>query len=144
MTRVQRITDLSVSLLLLAATTAYFSGPYAFHTINLEQLQLFENTRHYFAETVAVPGGLADYLGRFLTQFCYQAWSGALIIAVLLTLVRLLTWLLCNRKDPLTGALSFVPSILLAMVMCYRFPTVSLLTAFALTLAAALAVSRIA
>ena len=143
MTRVQRITDLSVSLLLLAATTAFFSGPYAFHTINLEQLQLFENTRHYFTETVAVPGGLADYLGRFLTQFCYQAWSGALVIAVLLTLIRLLTWLLCSRKDPVTGALSFVPSILLAMVLCGRYPTLTLPTAFLLTLAAAWAVTKI-
>ena len=143
MTRIQRITDLSVSLLLLAAATAFFSGPYAFHTINLEQLQLFENTRHYFAETVAVPGGLADYLGRFLTQFCYQAWSGALVIAILLTLVRLLTWLLCSRKDPVTGALSFVPSILLAMVLCGRYPTLTLPTAFLLTLAAAWAVTKI-
>ena len=144
MTRVQRITDLSVSLLLLAATTAYFSGPYAFHTINLEQLQLFENTRHYFAETVAVPGGLSDYLSRYLTQFCYQAWSGALIIAVLLVLSRFLLLALCRRKDGVVRALTFLPAILLMMVMCYRFPTMNLLVAFDLTLAAALLVSRIA
>ena len=73
MTRPQRITDLSVSLLLLVASTVYFSVWYAFHTVNLEQLQLFEGTWAYFAETVSVPGGFSDYLGRFLTQFFYHA-----------------------------------------------------------------------
>ncbi|MBR5100044.1 MAG: hypothetical protein IKX34_01920 [Bacteroidales bacterium] len=144
MTRIQKITDFGASLLFLAAAVVYFSVWYGFHTINLEQLQLFEGTWAYFAETVAIPGGFADYLGRFLTQFCYYAWSGALIIAVLLVLIRILVWKLCTRKDTLIGAMTFVPTILLAMVMCYRFPTLSLLTAFALTLTAALAVNCIA
>ena len=143
MTRTQRITDLGASLLFLAAAAVYFSVWYGFHTINQEQLQLFEGTWTYFAETVAIPGGFSDYLGRFLTQFFYYAWSGALILAALLVLIRFLLWRLCARKDLLTGALTFLPAILLMMVMCGQFPTVSLLTAFALTLTAALAVKRI-
>ena len=143
MNRTQRILDWSVSLLFLLATFLYFSVCYGFHTVNLEQLQLFECTKSYFAETVRVPGGFSDYLGRFLTQFCYHAWSGALVIALLLLLVRLLLRALCRRKDALVSALTFIPSILMMMVMCYRFPTISLLTAFVLALAAALAVTRI-
>lgn len=143
MTRPQRITDLSVSLLLLVASTVYFSVWYAFHTVNLEQLQLFEGTWAYFAETVAVPGGFSDYLGRFLSQFFYHAWSGALILAGLLVLIRALLRRICTRKDAVIGAATFLPSILLMMVMCLRFPTVSLLTAFCLTLVAVLAVKGI-
>ena len=143
MTRPQRITDLSVSLLLLVASTVYFSVWYAFHTVNLEQLQLFEGTWAYFAETVSVPGGFSDYLGRFLSQFFYHAWSGALILAGLLVLIRALLRRICTRKDAVIGAATFLPSILLMMVMCLRFPTVSLLTAFCLTLVAALAVKGI-
>ena len=143
MTRPQRITDLSVSLLLLVASTVYFSVWYAFHTVNLEQLQLFEGTWAYFAETVSVPGGFSDYLGRFLSQFFYHAWSGALILAGLLVLIRALLRRICTRKDAIIGAATFLPSILLMMVMCLRFPTVSLLTAFCLTLVAALAVKGI-
>ena len=143
MTRPQRITDLSVSLLLLVASTVYFSVWYAFHTVNLEQLQLFEGTWAYFAETVSVPGGFSDYLGRFLTQFFYHAWSGALILAGLLVLIRALLRRICTRKDAVIGAATFLPSILLMMVMCLRFPTVSLLTAFCLTLVAVLAVKGI-
>ncbi len=143
MTRPQRITDLSVSLLLLVASTVYFSVWYAFHTVNLEQLQLFEGTWAYFAETVSVPGGFSDYLGRFLTQFFYHAWTGALILAGLLVLIRALLRRICTRKDAVIGAATFLPSILLMMVMCLRFPTVSLLTAFCLTLVAVLAVKGI-
>ena len=143
MTRPQRITDLSVSLLLLVASTVYFSVWYAFHTVNLEQLQLFEGTWAYFAETVSVPGGFSDYLGRFLSQFFYHAWSGALILAGLLVLIRALLRRICTRKDAIIGAATFLPSILLMMVMCLRFPTVSLLTAFCLTLVAVLAVKGI-
>ena len=143
MTRPQRITDLSVSLLLLVASTVYFSVWYAFHTVNLEQLQLFEGTWAYFAETVSVPGGFSDYLGRFLSQFFYHAWSGALILAGLLVLIRAFLRRICTRKDAIIGAATFLPSILLMMVMCLRFPTVSLLTAFCLTLVAVLAVKGI-
>ena len=143
MIRSQRLIDLSVSLLLLVAATVYFSVWYAFHTVNLEQLQLFEGTWAYFAETVSVPGGFSDYLGRFLTQFFYHAWPGALILAGLLVLIRTLLRRVCTRKDAVIGAATFLPSILLMMVMCLRFPTVSLLTAFCLTLVAVLAVKRI-
>jgi hypothetical protein len=143
MIRSQRLIDLSVSLLLLVAATVYFSVWYAFHTVNLEQLQLFEGTWAYFAETVSVPGGFSDYLGRFLTQFFYHAWPGALILAGLLVLIRALLRRICTRKDAVIGAATFIPSILLMMVMCLRFPTVSLLTAFCLTLVAVLAVKRI-
>lgn len=143
MIRSQRLIDLSVSLLLLVAATVYFSVWYAFHTVNLEQLQLFEGTWAYFAETVSVPSGFSDYLGRFLTQFFYHAWPGALILAGLLVLIRALLRRICTRKDAVIGAATFLPSILLMMVMCLRFPTVSLLTAFCLTLVAVLAVKRI-
>ena len=93
MTRTQKNLDFGASLLFLVATAVYFSVWYGFHTINQEQLQLFEGTWAYFAETVAIPGGFADYLGRFLTQFCYYAWSGALVIAALLLLLAVLSFL---------------------------------------------------
>ena len=143
MNRTLRITDWTASLLFLAVATVYFSVWYGFHTINQEQLQLFENTWDYFAGTVAVPGGGADYIGRFLTQFFYHAWSGALLIAGLLLLIRILLKRICTRKDAVVGAVTFLPTVILMMVMCLRFPTVSLLVAFCLALAAALAVSRI-
>ena len=98
MGRTQRIIGMAAPPLLAAAAFTYFAWPYAFHTINLEQLQLFEWTRAYFVETVSLPGGFADYLGRFLTQFCYYPWSGALVIASLLLLICYLVRALCARS----------------------------------------------
>ena len=139
----QKTTDLFAALLFLVAGTVYFSLCYGFHTLNLEQLQLFEGTWAYFAQTVGLPGGFSDYLGRFLTQFCYHAWSGALVIAALLLLIRSLLKRICTRKDAVVGAATFIPAVILMMTMCLRFPTLSLLTAFCLALAANLAVSHI-
>ena len=143
MNRSQKITDLVFLLLFFVAVTLYFAICYGFHTINLEQLQLFEWTRVYFTETVAVPGGFADYLGRFLTQFFHTPLPGALILAGLLVLIRFLVLRLCRRQDALFAVLSYIPSVLLLAVLCYRFPTVSLLTSFALVLAVMLAVTKI-
>lgn len=143
MNRAQKITDIVFLLLYLGAVTLYFAVWYGFHTINLEQLQLFEWTWAYFAETVSVPGGFADYIGRFLTQFFHTPLPGAGILAGLLVLIRFLILGLCRRKDIFSAVLSYVPPTLLLVVMCYRFPTVSLLTAFALVLAVTLAVSKI-
>ncbi|MBQ6957128.1 MAG: hypothetical protein IJP77_01050 [Bacteroidales bacterium] len=143
MNRSRKITDTVFLLLFFGAVTLYFAIWYGFHTINLEQLQLFEWTWVYFAQTVAVPGGFADYLGRFLTQFFHTPIPGALIIAGLLVLIRFLILRLCRRKDVLVAVLSYIPPVLLLVVMCYRFPTVSLLTSFALVLGALLAVTKI-
>ena len=65
----------------------------------------------YVWDIVKLPGGVADLFGRFCTQFFLFAWVGALIIALLLSLVQLLTLRLANYGW-LYG-LSFVPSFLL-------------------------------
>ena len=48
-----------------------------------EQFQLFLFDSNYFMERVIVPGGLADYIAEFFTQFYYIAFVGACIIAVI-------------------------------------------------------------
>ena len=69
-------------------------------------------------EIVRLPGGVADLLGRFCTQFFLFAWIGALIIALLLMAVQLLTLRLFTLHSSLltlhfSYGLSFVPSFLL-------------------------------
>ena len=61
------------------AVLLFFGLAYPHHLHYQEQFQLW------------VPGGVADLLGRFSTQFFLYAWVGALIIAVLLSAVQLLT-----------------------------------------------------
>ena len=86
-------------------------GGYPHHLHYQEQFQLFLFDSTYVWEIVRVPGGVADLLGRFSTQFFLYAWVGALIIGLLLSAVQLLT-LRLSGSGSLYG-LSFVPAFLL-------------------------------
>jgi len=107
------------------AVLLFFGLGYPHHLHYQEQFQLFLFDNTYVWEIVRVPGGVADLLGRFSTQFFLYAWVGALIIAVLLSAVQILTLLalrqaLRQAQEPSQGqaqgpwiGLSFVPSFLL-------------------------------
>lgn len=101
------------SILLALLAFIYFYGVYPFHVCYQEQYQLFLFTSSYAAETLRYPGGLADYLSGFLTQFFVTPWWGAVILSVLLVLLQRLLWRVAREMgghDGLYG-FSFVPSI---------------------------------
>ena len=93
------------------AVLIFFGLAYPHHLHYQEQYQLFLFDSNYVWDIVRLPGGVADLLGRFCTQFFLFAWVGAGIIAVLLSAVQLLTFRLANWGW-LYG-LSYVPSLLL-------------------------------
>ena len=99
------------TLLFGVAAFLFFGLAYPHHLHYQEQLQLFLFDGNYVCDVVSRPGGVADLLGRFCTQFFLFAWVGAAIIAVLLMVVQLLT--LCLAKWGWLYGLSFVPSLLL-------------------------------
>ena len=106
------------TLLFGVAVLLFFGLAYPHHLHYQEQFQLFLFDSNYVWEIVKLPGGIADLLGRFCTQFFLYAWVGAFIIAVLLSAVQLLTLRLANYQlsignYQLLYALSFVPSFLL-------------------------------
>jgi len=100
------------------AVLLFFGMAYPHHLHYQEQYQLFLFDSNYVWDIIRMPGGVADLLGRFCTQFFQFAWVGAGIIAVLLSLVQLLTLLLSNGQSSKVNVqwlygLSFVPSFLL-------------------------------
>ena len=122
--------------LFFVAVFLFFGLAYPHHLHYQEQYQLFLFDSNYVWEIVKHPGGLADLLGRFCTQFFLFAWVGAFVIALLLSVVQLLTLRLTIDHLPLTidhsvaqgkydqrsmvngqwsmfNGLSFVPSFLL-------------------------------
>ena len=120
------------TLLFGVAVLLFFGLVYPHHLHYQEQYQLFLFDSTYIWEIVRLPGGIADLLGRFCTQFFLYAWVGAFIIAVLLSLVQILTLHLAYLRtspelqesmrntgmtaEPNEGilyGLSFVPSFLL-------------------------------
>ena len=99
------------------AVLLFFGQAYPHHLHYQEQYQLFLFDSTYVWDVVRLPGGIADLLGRFCTQFFLFAWVGALIIAILLLAIQLLTLRLVNSwTSQVSGwlyGLSFVPSFLL-------------------------------
>ena len=93
------------------AALIFFGLAYPHHLHYQEQYQLFLFDSNYVWDIVKLPGGIADLLGRFCTQFFLFAWIGAAIIAVLLSVVQLL--MLRLVKWGWLYGLTFVPSFLL-------------------------------
>ena len=101
------------TLLFAVAVFLFFGMAYPHHLHYQEQYQLFLFDSTYVWDVVKHPGGVADLLGRFCTQFFLFAWMGAAIIALLLSAVQLLTLCLFRNHGGWTYGLSFVPSFLL-------------------------------
>ena len=100
-----------INSLFCVAVVLFFGMAYPHHLHYQEQFQLFLFDSNYVWDIVKHPGGVADLLGRFCTQFFLYAWVGAIIIGILLLAIQLLV-------SRFVGGgwfygLSYVPSFLL-------------------------------
>ena len=138
-----RLTGAAMTVLSGIAVYCFFALKYPYHLHFQEQYQLFESTWDYFRTVAAVPGGFADWLGRFLTQFCYYAPAGAAVLAVLLCGVQLTTWAVCRRRTLTAYSLSFLPAATLAAFYCDESALMGGAVALALSLCAAALCIRI-
>jgi len=137
MSRSQKVIAGVMTVLSGIAMFGFFAFFYPYHLHFQEQYQLFESTWAYFASVASVPGGLADWTGRFLTQFCYYARVGAALLAMLLCAVQLLTWAVCRNRSLLIYALTFVPAFVSVAYFCDENALAGGLVALALSLGAA-------
>lgn len=116
---IERYWKIALSTLFGIAVFLFWLIPYVSALSFQEQYQLFLFDSDYFTNSISVPGGLADYVAEFLTQFYYIPVIGAMILAVFYVLVQRLIWLLAKRNgaDDIWYTLSFVPSILIWFYM---------------------------
>jgi hypothetical protein len=115
-----RYAGVTLSILFGLAVCVFFGYFYRYHLVYQEQFQLFLFTPAYFSDTIYKPGGLAEYIARFLTQFYYVPWTGAVIIALLLVMLqRLLLFVsLAFADKPALFPLSFIPSLFYWVLLC--------------------------
>ena len=130
------------TLLFCVSALLFFGLAYPHHLHYQEQYQLFLFEISYILDVVALPGGVADLLGRFSTQFFLYAWVGAAIIAVLLSVVQLLTLRLANWGR--FYGLSYVPAFLLWIFLLDENALLGGVWAVVLTLSASLAIDKMA
>lgn len=88
---------------------------YSAHLSYQEQFQLFLMDIDYFLERISIPGGIADYIAEYLTQFYYYTWLGALILALLFMAFQRLIWWVAQKQGAVDDyyLLSFLPVIVL-------------------------------
>lgn len=108
-----------LSLLFAIAIALFWAFPYRCALSYQEQYQLFLFTPSYFTERISVPGGLADYVAEFITQFYYVYALGAILLALVFFSLQRLTWVLMRRSgvSPSWYLLSFIPAISLWALM---------------------------
>ena len=108
-----------LSLLFTVAVALFWAFPYRCALSYQEQYQLFLFTPSYFTERISVPGGLADYVGEFITQFYYVYAIGAILLALVFFCLQRLTWVLMRRSGVSQSwyLLSFIPAVALWALM---------------------------
>lgn len=130
------------TLLFGVSALLFFGLAYPHHLHYQEQYQLFLFDSSYMWDIIALPGGVADLLGRFSTQFFLYAWVGATIIAILLSVIQLLTLGLANWGR--FYGLSYVPAFLLWIFLLDENALLGGVWAVVLTLSASLAIDKMA
>jgi len=102
-----------------------------------EQNQMFLFNSDYFAERMAVAGGLADYVSEFLVQFFLHPTKGAVIMAFVMMLIQRLSLQVlrcfCSDMPFIPFLLSFFPVVPIGMLMMdenmlFSYPIALLLT----------------
>ena len=130
-----------ISSLFCVAVVLFFALAYPHHLHYQEQFQLFLFDSNYVWDIVKLPGGVADLLGRFCTQFFLYAWVGAIIIGILLSVIQLLTLQLIGSSK-LYG-LSFLPSFFLWLFLLDEHALMGGVWAVLLTLLAVWGLSKL-
>lgn len=116
-----------------------------------EQYQLFLWNADYFCERMSVVGGMADWLGEFITQFYYVEWLGAACLAFLFVILHLLVWgnmrpphvsLSVNSERRGSVSMLFYPlSMLPCAMLLWLMGDVSVLLSYVIALIASLGFS---
>ncbi|MDR0961313.1 MAG: DUF6057 family protein [Mediterranea sp.] len=127
------------------AVGLFFGVFYKYHLFYQEQMQLFQNTGEYFCRRLAHPGGLAAYLGEYLTQFFYSATLGTLVLVLLALVLQGFVVAITHtltRKSVYT-LLTALPSLAFFILFCNENVLLSGIVALILSAAAASAGLRI-
>lgn len=133
----------AIPAVIFAAAAAFFGIGYRYHICHQEQFQLFEFTAGYLLSTIAVPGGPADWAGRFLTQFYIFGWAGALINAALITVIYLLCTKAAKGRSVISRTLLILPAAAFIIFLTDERSLPGALVAVTVAIAAAVLVRKI-
>ena len=113
---------------LCAVLLSVFKGGLLYH---FEQYSLFPHSVEFFKECMEQPGGLLQYLGAFLTQFCHFPWIGAILIAALLWLLAVMTRKALKLENG-SWPMAYIPSLMLLLFITRMDYSVFLMVTYGL------------
>lgn len=110
-----------------------------------EQYSLFMYTKDYFLSMISQPGGFAEYIACFITQFFYFPYIGSLVWGILFCILSLTTQFFLSGKTPVLyrPLFSIVLAITVIVLGLDMFCSLSFAIAILLTLLTAIGIRRI-
>lgn len=104
----------AITVVVAALSFWFWAYPYSSGLGYREEMQLFQCGSSYLVSHLGVPGGMAVYVGEFLTQFCVYRLGGALVMAVLTGLFYMSAVGMC--RGPLKAEHPSIPAAVAALV----------------------------
>ncbi|MDX8340699.1 DUF6057 family protein [Draconibacterium sp. IB214405] len=111
---------------------AYYASYGKYILIYQENHSLFLFDKQYFYKFLYFPGGLAEYLSAFFTQFFYSPILGAFLIALIFLLITFFIQSVLNRPPHLLFLLSYIPALI--FLVFFNQPEFGLTLAIAFTI----------
>lgn len=131
MKNIHRFLPYLSTLVVFVSAWLFFGLVYPNHIHFHEQYQMFVYDSDYLSDILSRPGGLADLVGRFLTQFFLYEWGGSCILAALLAAVQ--CWTARRLGWSKAAAFSLLPAVLLFGAFCEENTMVGSLVAILLS-----------
>ena len=105
-------------LLVFILMTGYCQHYFAYNYFYAEQFYLFRFDSDYAWQTLSQPGGVVTYLAAFLTQFFFYTYAGAVLSALLFTMIAWQMSRYWKRIAPniLAPLFYFLPSVALLWI----------------------------
>jgi hypothetical protein len=110
-----KIWSLLFTAVLLSFYFLYFLLRIDSKLIYQSQEPIFFFDRHFIYEFFSYPGGLNELASRFLSQFFYYSWTGALLLVLVFAFVTLFTSLFIRSITTVRPVLymHWIPSVIL-------------------------------
>ena len=115
MIKLNRAGQVAGWLLVFILMTGYCQHYFAYNYFYAEQFYLFRFDSDYAWQTLSQPGGVVIYLAAFLTQFFFYTYAGAVLSALLFTMIAWQMSRYWKRIAPniLAPLFYFLPSVAL-------------------------------
>ena len=136
--KIQKYT-LGIGFLLVFAAIFLFWAVGFPHALSYqEQYQLFLFTGDYFMERLSMPGGVAAFIGEFLTQFYYIEYLGAFFLSLIAISSQFFLFLLIKDYGKTDSLSAFFLSLVFPIIMIGLMGDENLLLSYFVSLLAIL------